>query len=74
MATKLECVVRLNGTTTDPWSISHLISGRPWLAGKQLPLGLNEMDLGSGYKLISVDGFSDVSLNTWRRLKSPGWE
>jgi len=32
------------------------------------------MDLGSGYKLISVDGFSDVSLNTWRRLKSPGWE
>ena len=35
-------------TSTDPWSISHLISGRPWLAGKQLPLGLNEMDLGSG--------------------------
>jgi len=32
------------------------------------------MDLGSGYKLISVDGFADVSLNIWRRLKCPDWK
>ncbi len=40
-------------SSTDPWSISHLISGRPWCTGKQLPLGLSEMDLGSGVKLLS---------------------
>jgi hypothetical protein len=31
-------------------------------------------DLGSGYKLISVNRFADVSLNIWRRLKCPDWE
>jgi hypothetical protein len=32
------------------------------------------MDLGSSYKLTSMDGFADVSLNIWRRLKCPDWE